>query len=232
MNKSPSTKIAAFGENGWIIYFSETDNLLAQALYTNAITKKLRVIPGIIDAVAGADSIVARFSPAHLNSAEAKRAVEQTIDKTPFNDAPTPTKQINIPVCYGGEHGPDVKNICKQNNMTEQTLIDLHAAGRYRVMAVGFAPGFAYMGPLDDRLIMPRLTTPRPSLPAGSVGVAGGFTGVYSLPSPGGWRIIGRTPMPLFQAGGAEPFVFEPGIEVRFTPISASAFNAYGTSSA
>lgn len=230
MSAAPDVKIIAFGENGWIAHFGEIDNVLARALYTNATAKTLRTTPGILDAVAGVDSIVARFSPAALTSAAARKILQDAIGSTAFSSAPAPTKRIDIPVCYGGEHGPDFNDVCKQNNLTEQALIDLHTAGRYRVMAVGFAPGFAYMGPLDKKLTMPRLATPRAYLPAGSVGVAGGFTGVYSLPSPGGWRIIGRTPMMLFQADSAKPFIFEPGVEVRFTPVSTASFNAYEAS--
>lgn len=230
MSAAPDVKITAFGENGWIARFDEADNALARALYANAAANTLRAAPGILDVIAGVDSIVARFSPTALTSADARRALEDAIDATTFSSAPIPTKGIDIPVCYGGVHGPDLEGICEHGNLTEQELIELHTAGPYRVMAVGFAPGFAYMGPLNKRLTMPRLATPRTHLPAGSVGIAGDFTGVYSLPSPGGWRIIGRTPMALFQANSAEPFIFEPGVEVRFKPISAASFDTYEAS--
>jgi inhibitor of KinA len=216
--------IEPFGERGWLVRFSDFTDDIQGGLFANAAADALRKLPSITDAVAGIDSIVIRFDPAQINAETTQRNIVQTIEATATPSA-MPHKHIEIPVLYGGAAGPDFDALCRDNNLSTERLIDAHAARAYRVITLGFAPGFAYLGPLDGRLRASRLATPRPRLAAGSIGVAGTFTGVYSLPSPGGWRIIGRTPLALFDAQSASPFLFEPGAEVRFQPISQSEFD-------
>lgn len=224
----PSYEMKPFGGNGWVAVFAADGDDIAIALFANAVAKNLRENPAmkevLIDAVAGMDSITLRFDPARISAKDSRAAFAETIDATAFNDGPDEITKIEIPVCYGGAYGPDFDDLCDQNSLTGQQLIEAHAAQVYRVLALGFAPGFAYLGPLNPVLKAPRLDTPRPRVEAGALGVAGAFTGVYPLASPGGWRIIGRTPMRLFDPQAQSPFLFEAGAEVRFTPISAEKF--------
>ncbi|MEI6891527.1 MAG: 5-oxoprolinase subunit PxpB [Pontiella sp.] len=134
-------------------------------------------------------------------------------------------RSIEIPVCYQGEN---LARVAAQQGLTEAEVIRLHAAPTYRVYLLGFSPGFAYMGGLNPKLATPRLETPRISVPAGSVGIAGHQTGIYPVASPGGWNIIGRTPLNLFDPAAAQPFLFEPGDEVTFLPVSSEEFDAFG----
>lgn len=135
-----------------------------------------------------------------------------------------PGPLVEIPVCYGGEFGPDLHVVASHAQLAVEEVIALHTAPEYLVHMVGFAPGFPYIGGLDARLATPRRAQPRPLVPAGAVGIAGLQTGVYSLPTPGGWQLIGRTPLRLFDANRAQPSLLQAGDRLRFVPISATEF--------
>lgn len=231
MNARIQHRIAPYGEHGWIAQLNGADDPVAAALYVNAVADALRARKGVVDSVAGVDSLVLRADPASLSIDAARTLLEETLAATP--DTPQkPGKRIEIPVCYGGEFGPDLESLSELAGLSPDDVVTLHAQGAYRVMTVGFAPGFAYLGPLDPALAAPRLATPRPRVAAGSVAVAGATTGVYALPSPGGWRIIGRTPSKLFNPKADNPFTFAPGDEVRFTPIDEREFHARASANA
>jgi len=132
-----------------------------------------------------------------------------------------------IPVCYGGKYGPDLAIMAKRASMTGEMVVNLHSRAEYLVQAVGFMPGFAYLSGLPTKLHTPRLATPRTQVPAGSVGISGGQTGVYPCQSPGGWNLLGRTPVTLFAAGAAEPVLLRVGDTVKFKPISPKDFVAW-----
>jgi inhibitor of KinA len=134
------------------------------------------------------------------------------------------TAPVDIPVCYGGDYGPDLALVAKFAGITETEVVRLHTDEVYTVYMIGFAPGFPYLGGLDSRIAMPRRATPRVSIPAGSVGIAGAQTGVYPNESPGGWQVIGRTPIQLFDAEKLPPSLLRPGNTVRFHPISEDEY--------
>jgi inhibitor of KinA len=136
----------------------------------------------------------------------------------------TITAAVEIPVCYGGEFGPDLDFVAGHTGLATEEVIALHAAPDYLVHMIGFAPGFPYLGGLDARLATPRRPRPRPLVPAGAVGIAGPQTGIYSLPTPGGWQLIGRTPLRLFNPEWAQPSRLQAGQRLRFVPISAAEF--------
>jgi KipI family sensor histidine kinase inhibitor len=133
---------------------------------------------------------------------------------------------FEIPVCYGGEFGPDLAAVAAHARLDESTVIAAHAAGDYRVAMLGFAPGFPYLLGLDPRLHAPRRAQPRTRVPAGSVAIGGAQTGIYPRELPGGWQIIGRTPLALFDAASSAPALLAPGQRVRFRAIDATAFAA------
>jgi len=131
---------------------------------------------------------------------------------------------VEIPVCYGGEFGPDLKDVAELHGIATERAIELHASASYLVYFLGFVPGFAYLGEVAEELATPRLETPRRSVPAGSVGIAGRQTGVYPVGTPGGWRLLGRTPVKMFQPERAEMSLLSIGDRVRFVPISREQF--------
>ncbi|HEY3984471.1 5-oxoprolinase subunit PxpB [Cedecea sp.] len=130
---------------------------------------------------------------------------------------PTP-RRIEIPVVYGGEAGPDLDAVARQNDLTPAQVVALHSSAEYIVYFLGFQPGFAYLGGLPDILATPRRAEPRLQVAAGSVGIGGSQTGIYPLATPGGWQIIGRTPLSLFNPGKSSPTLLLPGDSVRFVP--------------
>lgn len=131
---------------------------------------------------------------------------------------------IDIPVCYGGEHGPDLDAVAAHAGIDVEAVVQRHAGNPCTVAMLGFAPGFPYLLGLDPALAMPRMDTPRTRVPAGSVGIGGAQTGIYPREGPGGWRLIGRTPLALFDATRDEPSVLRPGQRVRFVRIDAHVF--------
>ncbi|MGG3802598.1 5-oxoprolinase subunit PxpB [Metabacillus fastidiosus] len=134
------------------------------------------------------------------------------------------SREIIIPVCYGGELGPDLVNIANYHHLTEEEVINLHASQEYVVHMIGFAPGFPYLSGLSKKIATPRKDTPRTFIPAGSVGIGGEQTGIYPLESPGGWNLIGRTPLTLFNPNANIPSLLQAGDTIRFQPITYKEF--------
>ena len=143
------------------------------------------------------------------------------------DDELPPPRLVEIPVCYGGELGPDLDDVARQHQITAQDVIDLHSGAVYLVYMVGFMPGFAYMGGLPAQLATPRRATPRTAVPAGTVGIGGSQTGVYPLESPGGWNLIGRTPVKVFEIAREPATLLTTGDRARFVPISARDFERW-----
>ncbi|HLF01267.1 MAG TPA: 5-oxoprolinase subunit PxpB, partial [Anaerolineales bacterium] len=133
---------------------------------------------------------------------------------------PNQTRVVEVPTVYGGEHGPDLEWVAGHCGLSSEEVAQLHSRAEYTVYMMGFTPGYPYMGKLPPALEVPRLETPRARVRAGSVGIAGLQTGIYPLDSPGGWRIIGHTPLVLFDPNRASPFLFRPGDTVRFVPTT------------
>ena len=170
-----------------------------------------------LEAVAGIDSVVVRFDIANVSRAEAESRLREAEANAP-EALEKPQGIIEIPIVYGGEFGPDLEFVCDKLGLGKEEFIALHC-GTYTVDMLGFTPGFAYIGGLDERLIVERLSEPRQHIPAGSVGIAGGRTGLYSLPGPGGWPLIGRTSRQLFDPISDEPFTLAAGTSVLFTAV-------------
>jgi inhibitor of KinA len=137
------------------------------------------------------------------------------------------TREVEIPVCYGGEFGPDLGQVAAYAGLTPEEVVALHSGASYFVKAIGFAPGFAYLGGLPGRIHAPRRATPRTQVAAGAVGIGGALTGVYPLTSPGGWNLIGRTPLKMFDSARREPALVRAGDRVRFRVITPEEFAAW-----
>jgi inhibitor of KinA len=165
------------------------------------------------------------FLSKKLNPIEAiQQYVEEAIILNASNGHHKATTLIRIPVCYEATCAPDLASLASIKQISTDTIIQLHTAITYRIFMNGFLPGFAYMGKVDEKINAPRLTTPRQKVPAGSVGIAGNQTGIYPMESPGGWQLIGRTPLSLFNTDSLKPCLLEPGDQVQFYPISFDEF--------
>jgi len=142
-----------------------------------------------------------------------------------LSEAPRPTiKTVDIPVCYGDEFGPDLEFVAGRNGLTVDEVVALHAEPEYPIYMIGFSPGYPFLGGLSAKLHTPRLKTPRTMVPEGSVGIANDQTGIYTITGPGGWQLIGRTPLKLFRPERSEPFLFQIGDRIKFKPISKTEF--------
>ena len=173
-------------------------------------------------------SLLIKFDPLKLDHDAVRTRLSSYLARLEETALPTP-RQIEIPVCYGGEFGPDLDDVAALHGITPGQAVELHCSARYIVYFFGFVPGFGYLGGLPSVLASPRLGTPRTKVPQGSVGIGGKQTGVYPLETPGGWRLIGRTPLAMFRprkagAAAAQMNLLQIGDTVRFVPISKERF--------
>ena len=180
-------------------------------------------IKGVTELVPTYRSVTVHYRPEVIGYARLYEQLSRIVNGLKEAEIP-PAGEIRVPVCYGGEHGPDLINVAKLHDMTPEEVIRLHTTPVYLNYMLGFLPGFCYLGGLDKRIHTPRLTTPRVKIPAGSVGIAGAQTGVYPLESPGGWQLIGRTPLRLYDPRRAQPILLEAGMQLRFCPIDRETF--------
>ncbi|HVC20690.1 MAG TPA: 5-oxoprolinase subunit PxpB [Vicinamibacterales bacterium] len=178
---------------------------------------------GVRDIVPTYCSVAVSFDPLRTDVTALGAALEEAAARPAPRGRRTPAP-IEIPVCYGGTFGPDLPEVARRAGCPEEEVVRLHTARVYRVYMLGFVPGFAYLGRVDDRIAVPRHATPRVRVPARSVGIAGFQTGIYPTETPGGWQLIGRTPLEPFDLGRAQPCLLQAGDAVRFVPISAGEF--------
>ncbi len=176
---------------------------------------------GVRDVVPSYHSVTVYVDPLRTDAARVWAALEKAASAAP--PAADAAREVVIPVRYGGAAGPDLEELAAFAGCPAEEVVRRHAATLYRVYMVGYLHGFAYLGAVDPRIAMPRRPTPRVAVPAGSVGVAGGQTGVYPTAAPGGWRIIGRTPVRMFDAERNPPGLVGPGDRVRFEPLPRGA---------
>ena len=182
-------------------------------------------ISGVDETVPAFASLMVTYDPLVTDYDAVAAAMQKLADVPDADSTAENGKLVTIPVCYGGEFGPDLPFVAEHAGLTETEVIRLHAGRDYPIYMLGFLPGFPYLGGLDERLFTPRLPTPRTAIPAGSVGIGGEQTGIYPIASPGGWQLIGRTPLKLFDpAAGALPYAA--GDRIRFKPITREAFDA------
>ncbi|AKG05174.1 kinase inhibitor [Salimicrobium jeotgali] len=165
------------------------------------------------------------FYPEHSSPYEQVAEMLKKVVETTEPREGSGHRTVEIPVCYGGEFGPDISVVAGENGLTEEEVIKRHSDNEYLVYMLGFAPGFPFLGGMDERIATSRKDSPRTSLPAGSVGIAGSQTGVYPVVSPGGWQLIGRTPFKLFNPDRESPSYVQPGDRVKFYPVSPEEYN-------
>lgn len=196
----------------------------------HALARRIRAaaLPGLRDLVPAYMTLTLHYDPLTWTHDTLCRALTALLtEQDEVADASAPPREVRIPVCYGGEYGPDLITVAAHAGLPTETVIQRHTGALYRVYFLGFTPGFAYLGGLDPRLAMARKATPRACVPAGSVGIAGAQTGVYPQATPGGWQIIGRTPLTLFDPGRSPPCLLAPDDRVRFVAIDPAAFDRH-----
>ena len=190
-----------------------------------ALAAQLRRSGDWLDVVPGIGSVLLRFDATRQDADEVGRTIASVLEEGTAALRVSDTL-VEIPVVYGGDHGPDLDELARATGLSGDEIVALHTGSEYRVDMIGFTPGFAFVGGLDERLRVPRRTEPRQRVEAGSIGIADARTGIYAMASPGGWTLIGRTPRKLFDPAAANPFVLEPGMRVRFVAIGPGEFDA------
>lgn len=182
-------------------------------------------VAGIGEVVPAFSSLLVRYDPLVTDYEEVVFRIGKAAADLELADVEkSPGEIVEIPVCYGGEFGEDLADVAAHNNITEQEVISIHSGGLYRLYMIGFLPGFPYLGGLDKRICCPRLKSPRTKIPAGAVGIGGEQTGIYPMESPGGWRLIGRTPLTLFDPDGILPLPYKAGDMIKFTAIDKAEY--------
>jgi len=227
---SSQVRIAAAGDSALVVEFEERIDAAINARAI-ALAESIQgaAITGVRDVVPTYRSVAVYFDPLRVDYDALLASVERAA--TNGSDALAPAAAaIRVPVCYGGELGPDLASVAAYAGGTEQDVVRLHSEATYRVFMLGFVAGFAYLGIVDPRIAMPRHSTPRVRVPLGSVGIAGVQTGVYPAETPGGWQLIGRTPVKPFDPDRPEPFLMKAGDSVQFYPIERAEYDAWRSS--
>jgi KipI family sensor histidine kinase inhibitor len=219
--EEPAFRFEPYGEGALLVLLGEG---IDEGNYRRlaSFAERLRAAPpeGFQELVPAYNSCLVVFDPLAARPADMAAALRGLAAGLGPGAANGPAKVVELPVAYGGEFGPDLAEAAAGAGLSERDYIALHAGKDYLIYMLGFSPGFPYLGGLDTRLARPRLKSPRAKVPAGSVGIADGQTGVYPLDSPGGWNVIGRTPLALFDPGRERPALLEAGSYLRFVPIS------------
>jgi inhibitor of KinA len=219
----PEARWSPFGESAVLVTLGDRIDVALNRrahLIAIAVDELRRDDPRLGRPVTGYASVLVPFDPIELDAAAVEAALTSGVEaalRTNLPDERPPL--VTIAVRYGGSDGPDLDEVAALHGLRPSEVVDLHAGPTYRVFMLGFAPGFAYLGPLPADIVTPRRPTPRERVPAGSVAIAGAQTGVYPFETPGGWRLIGRTDRRMWDLGRRSPALLRPGDTVRFEPI-------------
>lgn len=223
-----NVRFLTLGDSAIAVEFGQEIRLDVNQQVT-ALKKLLEENPvaGVVELVPTYCTLMIVYNPLTIGYTELKQAVEKLLGQ--LSAVSTSEKEvIEIPVLYGGEYGPDLQEVASVHNMTEAEVIRCHAEPEYPIYMLGFVAGFPYLGGMNEAIATPRKQSPRLKIPAGSVGIAGGQTGIYSVESPGGWQIIGRTPLKLYDPDLEEPILLRAGQYVKFKPISEAEYKEMG----
>lgn len=219
---SSSPVVRPFGDRALVVEF-EHDLSPAINARARALARLLRDVPGVRETIPTLRSVLIVCDPLSADFTAIAETAVRIAGRLPPDSGKT-DRVIEVPVVYGGEAGPDLSDLARRCGMAAGEVIRLHSAQEYLVYMLGFAPGFAYLGIVHDAIRVPRLSSPRLRVPAGSVGVADALTGIYPLQTAGGWRLIGRTPLAIYDPHRADPVTFRPGDRVRFVPVARADF--------
>ena len=224
-------KLYPMGDSAIVVEFGK---VLSPSVHARVMSfaNSLEVNPvyGIIEFVPAFTTITIYYDPwivskgGKQDAYETMSVITHTLLTTLKSTTNTSYRIVDIPVCYGGKSGPDLSFVASHSGLSDEEVIAIHTAGDYKVYMIGFAPGFPYLGGMDTRISAPRKDTPRTLIPAGSVGIAGMQTGIYPIETPGGWQLIGRTPIALFDPVRENPSLLNAGDKVRFILIGLKEY--------
>ncbi|MBE0650249.1 MAG: 5-oxoprolinase subunit PxpB [Bacteroidales bacterium] len=221
-----NTQILPSGDSAILVRFSEQ---ISESINRKVISFRNNLeqinLPGIIETIPAYASLMIIYNPLIVSFKILYREIKEILDKTK-DETLSKSRTITIPVCYDSTFSMDLQEVSQQTGLSPAEIIKIHYSSTYRIFMLGFTPGFPYMGETDERIACPRKSTPRQAVPEGSVGLAGRQTGIYPIESPGGWQIIGRTPLKIFNPGSENIFLLRAGDIIQFKPISISEFES------
>ncbi len=221
-----TAQFRAASDNSSLIYFEQHISLAAHQQVAKLLRLlELQPVSGIVNLHPAYCSVLVKFDALKLSHDELEIRLRPYLDRLDEISLPEPRAR-EIPVCYGGEYGPDLEEVSETHSLSVEQAIDLHVSATYIVYFLGFVPGFAYLGGLPEALVTPRLATPRRRVPPGSVGIAGKQSGIYPFATPAGWRLIGRTPLAMFRSDRTGMSLLSIGDRVHFVPVSPERFAA------
>jgi inhibitor of KinA len=224
MSTSSAFRIVPAGDSTLLVQFeNRIDPVVNARAISLARAIERAAIPGVRDIVPTYRSVAVFFEPLRTNVDGLMREIGREARRL-ADVAADPATPIRVPVCYEGDCGPDLPDVARFASMSPDEVVAVHSAATYRVFLLGFLPGFAYMGVVDDRIAAPRHSSPRVRVPRGSVGIAGRQTGIYPSDAPGGWQLIGRTPIQPFNITRPSPFLFKAGDYVQFVSVDRAEF--------
>jgi len=218
------SRIIPAGETAWLIELPERlDPEVNERAIEIAAAVEAASLADVTDVVVGFRSVMVYVDPLSEHRVTTRSRLE-AIMGAPFQRKRALGGNVEVPVCYGGPYGPDLDDLAAYAKCSAEDVVEMHTGREYRVFVVGFVPGWAYMASVDERIAAPRRSIPRLKVPAGSVAIAAGQTGVYPAETPGGWHIVGRTPVKPYDPARADPFLFHPGDGVRFRRIDEDEY--------
>ncbi len=217
-------KILTAGDSSLLLQFGNAiDPEINARIAATVQLMREQHIEGVVDLIPAFCSLLINYDPRVISYGEMRRRMEKILS-VEIAAGDRKKKIYEIPVCYGGELGPDLATIAGHAGLTEQEVIDIHSSTDYLIYMLGFLPGFTYLGGLDARIHTPRLANPRIRIPAGSVGIGGSQTGIYPMDSPGGWQLMGMTPVKTYDPEREIPILVEAGDYIRFVPIDRDEY--------
>ena len=218
MYDEPRFRLA--GDRGLLVEFGGTiDPEINRKVRQVFVSLEKRPIHGVTEVIPTYRSLLVFYDPFQIGPEKLREEISDRERKLDTLEIPLP-ETVEIPVAYGGEFGPDLEFVARHNNLTPKEVIQIHTSGNYLIYMLGFTPGFPFLGGLSKKLFTPRLENPRQLVPAGSVGIANNQTGVYPINSPGGWQLIGRTPLKLYDPLRSPPILLKAGNYLKFKRIS------------
>ncbi len=227
MNNLDLFSISDFSENILLIKMTEKAEYSNRSEVFLSLSEYLRKTIEWAEVFSAEESIAVKYNSLDIPYIDVIRIIQSQLKEFTYEEESVQKYLLSIPVCYSGEFGLDIEEVGAKHTLSNQEIADLHSGITYKVKMIGFTPGFAYLGDLPNKLVMPRLSTPRINLLPGSVGISGNRTGVYTLGGPGGWRIIGRTPLKLFDPYKKNPFGIVAGMQIKFKSITRHQYESF-----
>ncbi len=215
-------------DSGILVNLDEQINpIVNQQVHSLAALLEAGLPPGVVEVIPGYASLLVVCDPDCADYNALVERLEVAIESLHMLEV-RPAKRVEVPTIYGGKYGVDLEFVARYSGMSVERVIEVHSQADYQVYMMGFSPGFPYLGGMDSAISVPRLETPRTRVPAGSVVIAGLQTGIYTIDSPGGWQLIGYTPLRFFDINAPQPFLLKPGDRLRFIPIREGDFHDGG----